>query len=92
MNLDKAHMKIDRDKVVYDSVEICKRKLLPKWRITMMAAFALQLHDKHGWGKKRLQELITEVGDTFDSVNKGYLSLDDIVETVENEIGLKLGR
>lgn len=90
MNLDKAHRQIDRQKIVYDTMERVKKELLPTYTMTMMAAFALTLHDKHGWGKKRLERLMTTVGDMFDSVQGGYLSLEDIVKTVEAETGIKL--
>lgn len=90
MTLNQVHKKADKQKIVYDTMEIVKKQLLPHYATTMMAAFAMQLHDKHGWGRKRLETLLTSVGDLFDSVQGGYLSLDDIVKTVEAETGINL--
>lgn len=90
MNLNRAHKQIDRQKIVYETMEQVKKELLPNYTTTMMAAFAMQLHDKHGWGRKRLETLLTSVGELFDSVQGGYLSLEDIVKTVEAETGIKL--
>ena len=54
------------------------------------AVLALCLHDKLGFGKVRAQRFMREVDDMFDNVNKGYLSLDDIMETVEKELGIMI--
>ena len=54
------------------------------------AVVALCLHDKLGFGKVRAQRFMHEVDQVFDSINKGYLSLDDVVETVEKELGIMI--
>ena len=52
------------------------------------AVVALCLHDRLGFGKVRAQRFMREVDDVFDSINRGYLSLDDVLETVEEELGI----
>ena len=52
------------------------------------AVLALCLHDKLGFGKVRAQRFMYEVDRVFESINEGYLSLDDVIETVEEELGI----
>lgn len=54
------------------------------------AVLALCLHDKLGFGKVRTQRFMGEVDQVFDSINRGYLSLDDVIETVEKELGIAI--
>lgn len=57
-----------------------------------MACVALCLHDKLGFGHIRVCRFMQDVDNLFDSINKGYLSLDDVLETVEEEIGITFER
>lgn len=54
------------------------------------AALALALHDKLGFGKKRSQRFIQQVWDTFRNIQEGYLSLDDVVKTVQEDLEIDL--
>ena len=54
------------------------------------AVLALCLHDKLGFGKVRAQRFMREVDRVFESINEGYLSLDDVIETVEKELGITI--
>lgn len=48
------------------------------------------LHDKHGFGTKRLEKVLEEVNDLLDSFNKGYISIDDLNGTLHEETGIKV--
>lgn len=48
------------------------------------------LRDKEGWGVVRLKRLWDEVEDLSDSIEKGYVSVQDLLETLEEEIGAVL--
>lgn len=48
------------------------------------------LRDKEGWGVVRLKRLWDEVEDLSDSIGKGYVSVRDLLETLEEEIGAVL--
>ena len=48
------------------------------------------LRDHYGFGAKRLEDYIDYVADMLDSYNKGYLNLDDIEKTLEEETGIKV--
>ena len=53
------------------------------------AVLALCLRDKLGFGKIRTQRFLQDVNEVFDSIIKGYLSLDDVIETVNQELDLE---
>lgn len=54
------------------------------------AVLALCLHDKLGFGKVRAQRFMKGIEDTFDSIEKGYVTMEDIINTVENELEIKI--
>jgi hypothetical protein len=57
----------------------------------MIACFALQLHDKWGWGmKSRLPKLLDQVNDQFDSVMQGLITVDDLLQVVRDELGINI--
>lgn len=49
------------------------------------AGNCLLLHDKYGFGKKRLTEYLIGLDDLMDSYASGYLDIDDMEKTVEEE-------
>ena len=57
-----------------------------------VACVALCLHDKLGFGHDRACRFMQDVDNLFDSINKGYLSLDDVLKTIEEEIGITFER
>lgn len=54
------------------------------------AVMLLCLKDKFGFTSKQLQDVAWHINDTFDSVEKGYLSLEDIIQTLKEEDDLDL--
>lgn len=49
------------------------------------------LHDKHGWGSRvRLPRLWNEVNDLSESIVKGYVKVEDLIKTLEEESGIIL--
>lgn len=54
------------------------------------ASLILILHDKWGWGHTRLTRLLDQVTEQFDSVNHGYVSIDDLKKTILDELGIKM--
>lgn len=52
------------------------------------AVVLLCLKDKFDFTTEQLQDISFYVNDTFDSIEKGYLSLDDIIQTLKEEIDL----
>lgn len=56
----------------------------------MLAIPLIVLRDKYGYGQKRMDKFIDYVLDTFDSFDKGYVSLEDIEQVLYDEVGLKV--
>lgn len=54
----------------------------------MIASFAICLHDKWGWGKVRLKRLLDQVNETFDCINKDYVTIEDIKKAIFKETGI----
>ena len=52
------------------------------------AVVLLCLKDKFNFTSEQLQDVAWYINDTFDSVEKGYLSLEDIIQTLKEEDGL----
>ena len=48
------------------------------------------MRDKEGWGMVRLKRLWNEVEELSDSISKGYVSVQDLLDTLEEEIGAVL--
>ena len=56
----------------------------------LSAAFLLILHDKFGFGHKRCTRLLNELYELMDSVDKGYLTLNDLKYTVNKELDIEI--
>jgi len=54
------------------------------------AVMALCLKDKLGFGKVRAQRFMSDVDTMFADVSAGRLTLDDIIDTVEKELGITI--
>lgn len=54
------------------------------------AVLLLCLKDKFNFSTEQLGEVVVLVNGTFDSVCKGYLTLEDIVETLREEDDINL--
>jgi hypothetical protein len=56
------------------------------------AIFFSVMRDKEGWGRTRLARLWSEIEDLSDSITKGYVSVNDLMNTLRDEIGINLKR
>lgn len=56
----------------------------------ILAAVLLHLRDNHGWGGQRGMKLLKQVDETFEAYQKKYVTLQDLKEAVETELGIKL--
>ena len=48
------------------------------------------LHDKFDYDKDDLKKYLSEMLKQYDSMDKNFCSMDDVVETVKSEIGIDL--
>lgn len=88
MNLNKAHKKAQREQLIKDVMKRCDKEIIGRTSASCLAATAQVLHDKFGFGKKRLTDYILYVYDAFDSISKDYVSFEDIKECIYKEIGI----
>jgi hypothetical protein len=54
------------------------------------AIFFTVMRDKEGYGRKRLRRLWREVSNLSDSITKGYVSVNDLMRTLDEEMGIVL--
>jgi hypothetical protein len=54
------------------------------------SALALCLKDKLGFGKTRAIRFMRDVEEIFASINEGYLSVDDVLKTVKEELDIEI--
>ena len=66
------------------------QEAIDKAFVLMLGPPMIVLHDKYGWGKKRLSDFIDHVLEQYDSFNKNFITLDDLWNTIEKETGVKL--
>lgn len=72
------------------AADISARLAINKTVEDYSAALLLCLHDKLGFGPVRAQRFATDVQEIFDSILKGYLSIDDIKQTIKDELGIEI--
>jgi hypothetical protein len=48
------------------------------------------LHDKFGFGTKRLERFLHEYKELLDSHDKGYISANDLNTVLNDEVGLRV--
>lgn len=54
----------------------------------MIVSFAICLHDKWGWGHVRIKRLLEQVDDVFDSIDKDYVTIEDLRKAIFEETGI----
>lgn len=54
------------------------------------AAVCMGLHDKFGFSGEELSQATNIFNEIFDSINRGYLSIDDIKSTLKDEAGTEI--
>ena len=57
---------------------------------TAWAIFFTVMIDKEGYGKKRLNRIWAEVCDLSDSIAQGYVSVNDLMQVLDEEMGIVL--
>lgn len=55
-----------------------------------MAVPIMVLRDEFGFGKKRLDKFIDAYMKLYDAIDEGYLNLDDIIKTVNEETSVEI--
>lgn len=56
----------------------------------LFLVLACCLHDKWGWGETRIFRLIAQINDLFDSIDRDYVSFEDLAQDLEETAGIKI--
>lgn len=88
MNLNQAQKKKEREQIVQNVMKRVEVPVMARTKVIVLAATTLALHDKFGFGKQRLERFIAETSDLIDSLNRHFISFEDIKTTVYDELGI----
>ena len=58
----------------------------------IIAAMLVNLNDIHGLGNKRLNELLKGFANTIDSLDRGYVAIDDLLEICKKQLKIDVER
>lgn len=56
----------------------------------MLGLPAMVLRDKYGFGKTRLERFTDQVLELYDSFGRGYITLQDVLDTIQEETGVDI--
>lgn len=73
---------------IAQEIEKAKKELSIYYTGVIASAFFINLHDKYGFGEKRLKTLLMAVGNTMDSVTAGTVTLEDLVQICKDEFDI----
>lgn len=82
--------KLHRNGIVKSDIDEIIRSAVDFTLVGYEAVLALTLLDKLGYKEMRAKRFLSWVRDTFDSVQQGYVSLEDIKDTVKEELNIDL--
>ena len=82
-----AKKKVNPNRIPVSKADVDKAKRdVQKMAISYVwAIFFTVMVDKEGYGKKRLKRIWDAVTDLCDSISKGYVKVDDLIRTLEEE-------
>ena len=55
-----------------------------------MAVPIMVLRDEFGFGKKRIEKVVDAYMELYNAIDEGYLNLDDIIKTVNEETSVEI--
>lgn len=69
-----------------------KKEGISKAVDSILASVVLTMRDKHGWGQKRCAALLQDTIERFDAVENGYITTEDLIQTVKDELQIEIRR
>lgn len=57
------------------------------WNVCLLFAL-MALHDRHGYGRKRLEDVCDSLQGKLELFNEGYVNMQDLVDTLYDETGV----
>lgn len=83
---DKQHKKNQIRKIKDQATDEAAKRAF----VQMLGLPLIVLHDKFGYGKQRLERFIDELLKQYEEFDEGRITLDDLLETIETETGVKV--
>lgn len=78
----------ENERMKQDIMRRLEKPVIARVRATTLASCVLVLHDKFGFGKKRLEKFCGEVTDMYDSIHGEFLSFEDVKKAIYDELGI----
>lgn len=75
---------------VYSQINKIHDELVQQLSSRINAAYAYSLHEVYGYGEIRFSRLLEHVTKTMEAIDEGYLTFEDLIETLDKECGIKL--
>lgn len=85
----KIYTQSEVNKIKVDEYNKGVKTVLHKTVVSMMAAFNIVLADKYGWDSDQLMGINQKVDEQFKSINDDYNTLDELIEAVDEEYGIR---
>lgn len=76
--------------VLKDVQQHAKKVAIDTTTTAIMGSVLLTLKDEFGWGHTRAARLMKSTIDRFEAMTEGYLTIEDIRNTVREELGIDL--
>lgn len=88
MKLEKVHEKIQRERLIKDVMRRCEHEVVGRVQANCLASCVQVLHDKFGFGKRRLQTFMVYVYETYDSIRGRWVEFEDLRRCIYDELGI----
>lgn len=83
-----AHKDLENEKLKNELYKKIESEVVPRVQLVYLLATTTVLHDKFGFGEKRMNDYINHFFDIFDSIDKKYVDFEDLKKCVNDELGI----
>ena len=84
---DEPHFTLTRSQIEDITKEAVRRGTKQGWNVCLLFAL-MALHDRHGYGRKRLEDVCDSLQGKLELFNEGYVNMQDLADTLKDETGL----
>lgn len=86
---DEPHFTLTRSQIENITKDAVQRGTKQGWNVCLL--FILHaLRDKHGYGRKRLEDVCDSIEGKLELFNDGYVNMQDLVDTLYDETGIEI--
>ena len=91
-NVSKKKINPRRKPATMADVKRAKAEVAGSSVTLVMAVGFTVLHDKEGYGERRLRRVLREVYSLIEGISGGHVSVNDLLKTLKEETGINLMR